>query len=341
MEFESFANNDLEQEPTTNLDNKNSDKVQTLNLNDNIDEKTINPINSNDKTFENYNPLFEKYKSVSTIKKAMKSSSKFNRKLNRQRMEDRKAYFDLQTMAIHYPQKHIDDFIIQPPPNRLYPVAILPWQYQDCYKKYTPHDLKRLPLNTPTSLTCSKDQLYNSNYLQKLEQNKLNFNILIDSNTLTDYQALQNNQSHPLDMNRTYHQLLDQTIEHSKFTNDETDTVSIDSLQKSQILGDWCHICGFPALADSLLKGSLISCAECFKTGHPSCLGLTSTMVNIINTYAWQCVDCKNCAKCFNTGNEAEMMCCDKCDRGFHSFCVGMETIPDGEWICFNCLKSQ
>nr|CDQ06538.1 Bm8215 [Brugia malayi] len=28
------------------------------------------------------------------------------------------------------------------------------------------------------------------------------------------------------------------------------------------------------------------------------------------------------------------MMFCDRCDRGYHTFCVGLSTPPNGNWIC-------
>lgn len=31
------------------------------------------------------------------------------------------------------------------------------------------------------------------------------------------------------------------------------------------------------------------------------------------------------------------MMFCDRCDRGYHTYCVGLETIPDGSWQCSAC----
>jgi hypothetical protein len=31
------------------------------------------------------------------------------------------------------------------------------------------------------------------------------------------------------------------------------------------------------------------------------------------------------------------MMFCDRCDRGYHSYCVGLEAIPDGSWQCSAC----
>ncbi len=31
------------------------------------------------------------------------------------------------------------------------------------------------------------------------------------------------------------------------------------------------------------------------------------------------------------------MMFCDRCDRGYHTYCAGVETIPDGSWQCSAC----
>jgi len=33
------------------------------------------------------------------------------------------------------------------------------------------------------------------------------------------------------------------------------------------------------------------------------------------------------------------MMFCDKCDRGYHTFCVGLATIPTGKWVCRLCAQ--
>ena len=34
------------------------------------------------------------------------------------------------------------------------------------------------------------------------------------------------------------------------------------------------------------------------------------------------------------------MMFCDRCDRGYHSYCVGLDAIPDGSWQCSICDPS-
>lgn len=30
-------------------------------------------------------------------------------------------------------------------------------------------------------------------------------------------------------------------------------------------------------------------------------------------------------------------MFCDRCDRGYHTFCVGLKAIPTGRWKCTSC----
>lgn len=31
------------------------------------------------------------------------------------------------------------------------------------------------------------------------------------------------------------------------------------------------------------------------------------------------------------------MMFCDKCDRGYHTFCIGLKNLPTGPWVCISC----
>ena len=31
------------------------------------------------------------------------------------------------------------------------------------------------------------------------------------------------------------------------------------------------------------------------------------------------------------------MLFCDQCDRGYHTFCVGLKSLPTGKWECVSC----
>ena len=63
---------------------------------------------------------------------------------------------------------------------------------------------------------------------------------------------------------------------------------------------------------------------------HPSCLGMSKEAGQVASTYGWQCLDCKTCCVCSDPGGEEEMVFCDRCDRGYHTFCVDMKGIPEG-----------
>lgn len=41
--------------------------------------------------------------------------------------------------------------------------------------------------------------------------------------------------------------------------------------------------------------------------------------------------------ECNDSGQEDQMMFCDRCDRGYHAFCVGLGRIPNGNWECLLC----
>lgn len=47
------------------------------------------------------------------------------------------------------------------------------------------------------------------------------------------------------------------------------------------------------------------------------------------------------CVVCENGDDEAELMICDGCDRGFHSFCLNLPTVPVGDWYCSACLQKN
>lgn len=82
------------------------------------------------------------------IKKAAKKAAEFNSNLNRERMEERRAYFDLQTHVIQVPQGKYRVLPTERTKVSSYPVALIPGQFQEYYKRYSPDELRYLPLNT-------------------------------------------------------------------------------------------------------------------------------------------------------------------------------------------------
>ncbi|XP_054161911.1 bromodomain adjacent to zinc finger domain protein 2B-like [Oppia nitens] len=50
-----------------------------------------------------------------------------------------------------------------------------------------------------------------------------------------------------------------------------------------------------------------------------------------------------SCQFCGSGENEAQLLLCDGCDKGYHMYCFKpkMESIPDGDWFCFECQNKN
>ncbi|XP_026476876.1 zinc finger protein DPF3 isoform X2 [Ctenocephalides felis] len=84
----------------------------------------------------------------------------------------------------------------------------------------------------------------------------------------------------------------------------------------------------------------LVSCSDCGRSGHPSCLQFTANMIVSVRKYRWQCIECKCCSLCGTSDNDDQLLFCDDCDRGYHMYCLKppLATPPEGSWSCHLCL---
>uniref|UniRef100_A0AAY4E025 D4, zinc and double PHD fingers family 2 n=1 Tax=Denticeps clupeoides TaxID=299321 RepID=A0AAY4E025_9TELE len=106
---------------------------------------------------------------------------------------------------------------------------------------------------------------------------------------------------------------------------------------------DYCDFC----LGDSNMNQKtgqseeLVSCSDCGRSGHPSCLQFTPVMMAAVKTYRWQCIECKCCNVCGTSENDDQLLFCDDCDRGYHMYCLTppMSDPPEGSWSCHLCLS--
>ncbi|XP_062346182.1 PHD finger protein 10 isoform X1 [Cinclus cinclus] len=229
------------------------------------------------------------------IKKAAKKAAEFNSNLNRERMEERRAYFDLQTHIIQVPQGKYKVLPTERTKVSPYPVALIPGQFQEYYKRYSPDELRYLPLNTAL-------------YEPPLDPELLTLDSDGDSDDAEEGRG-----------------------DEKRKTKGNSPKVIPNAI---------CGIC--LKGKESNKKGkpeALIHCSQCDNSGHPSCLDMTPELVAMIKTYPWQCMECKTCIICGQPHHEEEMMFCDVCDRGYHTFCVGLDAIPSGRWICDCCQK--
>ncbi|WFD03442.1 histone acetyltransferase [Malassezia obtusa] len=88
----------------------------------------------------------------------------------------------------------------------------------------------------------------------------------------------------------------------------------------------------------------LITCTECGSCGHPSCMHWDAggKKQAVVQTYDWHCMECKTCEVCLDKGDDEQIMFCDRCDRGWHLYCLrpALTKPPRGLWYCPTCQES-
>lgn len=276
------------------------------------------------------------------IKKAAKKAAEFNSNFNRERMEERRAYFDLQTHIIQVPQGRYKVLAPERTKTGPYPVALIPGQFQDYYKRYSPNELRYLPLNTALfepPLDPELPALDSDGDSDDPEEAKDG-----DKKTKASSDSSSGNTSDGDSQDgrgQTKGKAKDRTGTPAKDATPRQGQQKSTLGYKPKVIAN--AICGICQKGkESNKKGKpegLIHCSQCQNSGHPSCLDMSVELVSLIKTYPWQCMECKTCTVCEQPHHEEEMMFCDKCDRGFHTFCVGVDSIPLGLWVCEVCNK--
>jgi 3-deoxy-D-manno-octulosonic acid (KDO) 8-phosphate synthase len=80
----------------------------------------------------------------------------------------------------------------------------------------------------------------------------------------------------------------------------------------------------------------------CERSSHIDCLQITEEQHEVIGKYDWACIECKTCTVCAQARNEEQILFCDRCDRGYHTFCVALRSIPKSKmWTCRVCFKED
>nr|Q9D8M7.4 RecName: Full=PHD finger protein 10; AltName: Full=BRG1-associated factor 45a; Short=BAF45a [Mus musculus] len=282
------------------------------------------------------------------IKKAAKKAAEFNSNLNRERMEERRAYFDLQTHVIQVPQGKYKVLPTDRTKVSSYPVALIPGQFQEYYKRYSPDELRYLPLNTalyeppldPELPALDSDGDSDDGEDGGGDEKRKNKGTSDSSSG-----NVSEGDSPPDSQEDTFH---GRQKSKDKMATPRKDGSKRSVLSKSApgykpkvIPNALCGICLKGKESNKKGKAeSLIHCSQCDNSGHPSCLDMTMELVSMIKTYPWQCMECKTCIICGQPHHEEEMMFCDVCDRGYHTFCVGLGAIPSGRWICDCCQRA-
>ncbi|XP_044276963.1 PHD finger protein 10 isoform X3 [Varanus komodoensis] len=280
------------------------------------------------------------------IKKAAKKAAEFNSNLNRERMEERRAYFDLQTHIIQVPQGKYKILSTERTRISPYPVALIPGQFQEYYKRYSPDELRYLPLNTalyeppldPELPALDSDGDSDDAEERGDEKRKIKGNSDNSSGNVSEGECPPENQEESFQGRQKSRE---RNSTPRKEGSKRSVSKSVPGYKPRAIPNAICGICLKGKESNKKGKAeALIHCSQCENSGHPSCLDMSAELVAIIKTYPWQCMECKTCIICGEPHHEEEMMFCDVCDRGYHTFCVGLGAIPSGRWIC-DCCERQ
>ncbi|EDV24241.1 uncharacterized protein TRIADDRAFT_26973 [Trichoplax adhaerens] len=272
---------------------------------------------------------------------AVYHAAEFNSQLAKERREERGCYFDIQTQRVHVPAN--TTLRLHPDYTRKggYPVAILSGQYSDSFYRYTPEQLKAMPVKTVLKLP------FDPNTNSHPDHNSTESNHEEDSNQT--FSAASNYSNKTMDSDRSRNQPQElihtplKTSQNGLSRNSSSDHIgnARGKLAANKTVStNSCGVCFASEYVNDLGEiEELIKCSQCGSLTHPTCLELTPEMVKVIQTYHWQCMDCKTCTACSDPYDEDKMMFCDRCDRGYHTFCVGLDSIPSGNWICPSCTQ--
>ncbi|CAD5224354.1 unnamed protein product [Bursaphelenchus okinawaensis] len=234
-------------------------------------------------------------------KQALKNASEVNEHLQNSRRNERRYFFDMQTMVMQCPKnktKRLPQAFTRVSP---YPVALVQGQHQDNYKRYTKEELDKFPLNT----------VINNDHLFPPLREPSPPPIRVSDEEIKKMKHVEAKQEEP------------QTPRSARLANKR--------LERNFLR--LCSRCNSCQENDDPLS-VMLKCVNCHTFVHPKCAEMTLDMVRVVKTYDWCCIECKRCTVCHKPDEEASMMCCDLCDRGYHTFCVGLSKPPSGNWLC-------
>uniref|UniRef100_A0A914BVB8 PHD-type domain-containing protein n=1 Tax=Acrobeloides nanus TaxID=290746 RepID=A0A914BVB8_9BILA len=260
-------------------------------------------------------------------KKAIKGAAEFNAELQNAKKNERKHFWDIQTSIIQssankwkkVPKEHT-----RPAP---YPVALIPGQFTNYYKKFLHQQLQALPFGS----VLKNEKLFPP----KREQSPPPL-------IVTDHELqkrIEDEERRQQRGNEPEYNGKDMKMEKDPPSPPKTpksagnrrlDKRKASFSSASSVHADKCTMCAAPPTEFE----PMIRCSTCPVRVHPSCIDMPQKMITVVQSYAWNCIECKNCTICMKPDQEDAMMCCDLCDRGYHTFCVGLNAPPTGTWIC-------
>ncbi|KAI4339070.1 hypothetical protein MLD38_024052 [Melastoma candidum] len=97
-----------------------------------------------------------------------------------------------------------------------------------------------------------------------------------------------------------------------------------------------CRMCLFGETDGSERAKKMLSCKNCGKKYHRSCLKSWSHDRDLIHWSSWTCPACRTCEICQRTGDPKKFMFCKRCDGAYHCYCQQPphKNISSGPYLC-------
>lgn len=257
--------------------------------------------------------------------RAIKAAAKWNVMFNKERVEERLHCLDLQTFTVQIPRRPT----VLKPISALsdpYPVAVIPGQFSSFFKTYSPYQLNCLPIGTVMRGPLV-DQPDNT---QRRKRRPTNGSSTRADSTIASQTESDDTSSSSDDSSS------DSSDEDSSSSSPDDDGESDDEDRPYYARQPGiCKLCRGDRRQNKTGRPEpLVRCAKCQTDGHLSCWNLDINMMPQVAAYSWECNDCKTCDQCHDPADEEKMLFCDFCDRGYHTYCVGLRSIPEGRWNC-------
>ncbi|XP_061386007.1 supporter of activation of yellow protein [Musca vetustissima] len=251
----------------------------------------------------------------------------------------------------------------QRPRDSYYPLSLVPGQFCEKFYNYSALELRHVPLNTimelPFNLWQHNEQENNSSDTDSATESVDNkVELEVSSTTTTKRQSKRCARlSRPFESNSCDEFKIppvpgastsarnsiclsssDESSSESDSDSSSSSSSSSEEFSEDEDSPTTCAVCLRPHNRNmNDIPELFVNCYTCRRKVHPSCIEMPRRMVLRVRNYNWQCADCKCCIKCKQKQDENKMLYCEQCDRGFHIYCLGIKSVPDGRWSCNRC----
>ncbi|KAJ0435368.1 putative [histone H3]-lysine(4) N-trimethyltransferase chromatin regulator PHD family [Helianthus annuus] len=105
------------------------------------------------------------------------------------------------------------------------------------------------------------------------------------------------------------------------------------SLSNAKVM---CRLCFSGENEESERARKMISCKNCNKKYHKSCVKSWAQNRDLFHLSSWTCPSCRSCEVCRRTGDPNKLMFCKRCDGAYHCYCQQPphKNVSSGPYLC-------